>query len=112
MLPNIFLPNPKTGKGKDGKNTNMDSCHFSNLSSAHFSESNSSDKNLSKSDNIIDEIFSNDEDKEKLMAASKKAKWVLSKDPTEAMEPYFENLGMKNMATFYGMKNMAGLEQH
>lgn len=46
------------------------------------------------------------------MPASEKAKWVLSEDPIEAMELYFENLGIKDMTSFYGIKNMAGLEQH
>ena len=79
---------------------------------AHSSEDNSSDGNLSAADNAIDETFSNDEDEEELMPASEKAKWILSEDPIEAMELHFENLGMKDMASFYGMKNMAGLEQH
>ena len=28
------------------------------------------------------------------------------------MELHFEKLGMKNLASFYGIKNMAGLDQH
>ena len=28
------------------------------------------------------------------------------------MELHFENLGIKNLASFYGMKNMARLDQH
>ena len=46
------------------------------------------------------------------MPASEKAKWILSENPIEAMELYFENLGMKDLASFYGMKNMAELDQH
>ena len=87
MLSNTFLPNPETGKDKDRKNATMNFCHFNNLSLAHFSKSNSSDGNLLEADNAIDETFSNDEDEEELVPASKKAKWVVFEGQIEAMEP-------------------------
>lgn len=57
ILLNIFLSNLETGKNKDRKNTNIDSCHFNNSPLAHFSKNNSSDQNLSEIDNIIDKTF-------------------------------------------------------
>ena len=104
MLPNTPLPDLETDKDKNGKNAAMDFCHSS--------ENNFSDGNLSRAGNASDETFSNDENKEELMPASEKAKWILCEDPIEAMELHFENLGMKDLASFYGMKNMAGLDQH
>ena len=100
----MLLPNLKTGKHKDRKNTTMNSCHSSNSSLAQFSESSFFNGNVAEADNTIDETFSNDEDEEELMLASEKAKWILFKDLIEAMELHFQNLGMKNMALFYGMK--------
>lgn len=50
--------------------------------------------------------------KKNLCLRLKKAKWILSEDPIEAMELHFENLGMKDLASFSGMKNVAGLDQH
>lgn len=46
------------------------------------------------------------------MPASKKVKWILSEDPIEAMKIHFQKLEIKDLASFYGMKNMAGLDQH
>ena len=104
MLLNTPLPDLEIDKDKNGKKAAMDSCHSS--------ENNSSNENLSGAGTASDKTFSNDENEEELMPASEKAKWILSKDPIEAMELYFENLGMKDLASFYGMKNMAGLDQH
>lgn len=92
MLPNTLLPNPKTDKDENGKNATMDSCHSS--------KDNSFDGNLSEAGNASDETFSNDENEEELMPASEKAKWILSEDPIETMEFHFENLGMKDLASF------------
>lgn len=65
---------PKNAKDKDKKNATVNFCHSSNLSLAFFSENNSSDGNLSKADNTIDKIFSNDQNKEVLILVSKKTK--------------------------------------
>lgn len=106
------LPISQNDKDKNGKDATMDSCHSGSSSSAHLSEESSSEGDVSEADNPTDQTFSNDEDDEELMPASEKAKWILSEDPIEAMELHFENLGMKDMASFYGIKSMAGLEQH
>lgn len=66
MLLNIFLANLETGKDKNEKNATLDFCHSSNLSLAHFCQRNFFDRNLSKIDNTIDKIFSNDKDKKSL----------------------------------------------
>lgn len=82
------------------------------MDSCHSSENNSSDGDLSEASNAINETFSNDENEEKLMPTSEKTKWALSEDAIEAMELHFEILGMKDLASFSGMKNMAELDQH
>lgn len=102
MLPNTPLPDLETDKDKNGKNAAIDFCHSS--------ENNSSNGNLSGAGNASDKTFSNDENEKELMPASEKAKWVLSEDPIEKMELHFENLGIKDLASFYGMKNMARLD--
>lgn len=66
MLFNIFLPGHKTVKDKNGKNTAIDFCHFS--------ENDFFNKNLSGANNASNKIFSNDKKKKKLMLASKKIK--------------------------------------
>ena len=104
MLLNTPLPDLEIDKDKNGKKAAMDSCHSS--------ENNSSNGNLLRAGNASNETFSNDWNEEELMPASEKAKWILSEDPIEAIELHFENLGMKNLASFYGMKNMAGLDHH
>ena len=82
------------------------------MDSCHSSENNSSNRNLSGAGNASDETFSNDKNEEKLMPASEKAKWILFEDPIGARKLHFENLGIKDLVSFYGMKNMAGLDQH
>lgn len=109
MLFYTFLPNPKTDKDKDSKNATIDSYNSSNLLLANLSENNSSNRNLLKMDDVIDKAFSNNKNEEKFMLISKKAKQVLFKNPIEAMELYFKNLEMKDMASFYRIKNMAEL---
>ena len=104
MLPNTPLLDLETDKDKNEKNAAIDSCHSS--------ENNSSNGNLSGAGTASDKTFSNDENEEELMPASEKAKWILFEDPIEAIELHFENLEMKDLASFYGMKIIAGLDQH
>lgn len=46
------------------------------------------------------------------MLVSKRAKWILFEDSIEVMELHLENLGIKNLALFYGKKNMTRLDQY
>ena len=66
MLPNTPLSDLEIYKNKNGKNAAMNFCHSN--------ENNSSNKNLSGANNASDKTFSNDENEEKLMTASEKAK--------------------------------------
>lgn len=68
------MPNLETGKDKDRKNSNIDSCYSNNLSLAYFSKKNFFNKNLLEVDNIIDDKLSNNENKKELILASEKAK--------------------------------------
>lgn len=104
ILHNTLLLNPETDMDKDRKNAMIDSCYFC--------KNHSSNRDLLEADNASNETFSNDENKEKLMLMSEKIKWILSKDPIKAMELYFGNLEIKNLVSFYGMKNMARLDQY
>lgn len=104
MFPNIFLPDLKTNRDKNRKNVATNFCHFS--------ENNFSDRNLSKTGNTRDEKFFNYENEEKLMPVFEKAKWILSKNLIETMELHLENLRIKDLVSFYGMKNMTGYNQH
>lgn len=65
-----------------------------------------------KTGTASDKIFFNEENQKDLILAFEKIKCILFEDLIEAIELDFENLGMKNLASFYKMKNMAGLNQH
>ncbi len=41
-----------------------------------------------------------------------KAKSLLVNNPLEVMELYFERLGFQDIAQFYEIKNIGGLQQH
>lgn len=66
MLINTLLLDFKIDENKNRKNAALD---FS-----HSSENNSSNKNLSKTDNTSDETFSKDKNKEELISLLKKIK--------------------------------------
>lgn len=71
-----------------------------------------SNNNKSETGPAKDSIFDDEDNDEQLMPQSEKAKWVLADDPLEAMELYFESLGLQDMAQFYRIKNMGSLKQH
>ena len=48
--------------------------------------------------------------KKKLIPVFDKVKWILFKDLIKAIKLYFKNLEMKNLALFWGMKNMTKLD--
>lgn len=74
MLFHTLLPNLKTGKNNDKKDTIINFCYLNNSSFVYLNEKNSFNKNLSKINNIIHKIFFNNKDKKKFILASKNTK--------------------------------------
>ena len=65
-----------------------------------------SNNNESKTRSAKNLDFDDEDNNEKLMVLSEKAKWVLADDLLKAIELYFKSLGFEDMVQFYGMKNL------